>query len=108
MSYVLNAYLLTYLQLEGNLYHAPSYIRDGAAMWAYGRGQTHTHTHTDRQTDTQTRVTTIYFASSTTHAKCNDGQSECPTLTPDRHLSPYFRAELKIKNRREACEQVIL
>ena len=26
---------------------------------------------TDRQTDTQTRVTTIYFASSTTHAKCN-------------------------------------
>jgi len=26
---------------------------------------------TDRQTDTQTRVTTIHFASSTTHAKCN-------------------------------------
>jgi len=25
---------------------------------------------TDRQTDTQTRVTTIHFASSTTHAKC--------------------------------------
>ena len=35
-------------------------------MWAYGRGQT------DRQTDTQTRVTTIHFASSTTHAKCNE------------------------------------
>jgi len=34
-------------------------------MWAYGRGQTDTHT------DTQTRVTTIHFASSTTHAKCN-------------------------------------
>jgi len=33
---------------------------------ACGRGQTH------RQTDTQTRVmTTIHFASSTTHAKCN-------------------------------------
>ena len=31
-------------------------------MWAYGRGQT----------DTQTRVTTIHFASSTTHAKCNN------------------------------------
>jgi len=29
--------------------------------------QTHTHTHTH----TQTRVTTIHFASSTTHAKCN-------------------------------------
>jgi len=26
---------------------------------------------TDTQTDTQTRVTTIHFASSTTHAKCN-------------------------------------
>jgi len=26
---------------------------------------------TDRHTDTQTRVTTIHFASSTTHAKCN-------------------------------------
>ena len=40
----------------------PSYIRDRAVVWAYGRGQT----------DTQTRVTTIHFASSTTHAKCND------------------------------------
>ena len=28
-------------------------------------------TAADRQTDTQTRVTTIHFASSTTHAKCN-------------------------------------
>jgi len=28
-------------------------------------------TQTYRQTDTQTRVTTIHFASSTTHAKCN-------------------------------------
>ena len=26
----------------------------------------------DRQTDTQTRVTNTYFASATTHAKCND------------------------------------
>ena len=32
---------------------------------------------TDRQTDTQTRVTTIHFASSTTHAKCN----ECVRVT---------------------------
>jgi len=30
-----------------------------------------TDTQTDRQTHTQTRVTTIHFASSTTHAKCN-------------------------------------
>jgi len=43
----------------------PSYIRVRAVVWAYGRGQT------DTQTDTQTHVTTIHFASSTTHAKCN-------------------------------------
>jgi len=30
-------------QLGGNLYHAPSYIRVRAVVWAYGRGQTHTH-----------------------------------------------------------------
>jgi len=47
----------------------PSYIRV-RAVWAYGRGQTH------RQTDTQTRVTTIHFVSSTTHAKCNKAYSE--------------------------------
>jgi len=34
-------------------------------VWACSRGQTHTHTQ-------QTRVTTIHFASSTTHAKCNN------------------------------------
>jgi len=32
--------------------------------------QTHTHTHTQRET----RVITIHFASSTTHAKCKKGQ----------------------------------
>jgi len=41
-------------------------------VWAYGRGQTDRHTDTQTQTDTQTRVTTIYFASSTTHAKRNN------------------------------------
>jgi len=35
-------------------------------VWAYGRGQT------DRHTDTQKHVTTIHFASTTTHAKCNN------------------------------------
>ena len=43
----------------------PSNIRVRAVVWAYGRGQTDTQIHT------QTRVTTIHFASSTTHAKCN-------------------------------------
>ena len=47
----------------------PSDIRVRAVVWAYGRGQT--DRQTDRQTDTQTRVTTIHFASSATHAKCN-------------------------------------
>jgi len=37
-----------------------SYIRVRAVVWECGEGQT----------DTQTRVTTIHFASSTTHAKC--------------------------------------
>ena len=50
-------------------------------MWAYGRGQT----------DTQTRVTTIHFASSTTHAKCNHfWATACKTvrhMLPDRCLS---------------------
>ena len=40
----------------------PSDIRVHAVVWAYGRGET----------DTQTRVTTMHFASSTTHAKCNE------------------------------------
>jgi len=50
----------------------PSYIRVRAVVWAYGRGDRHTDTQTDRHTDTQTRVTTIHFASSTTHAKCKN------------------------------------
>jgi len=52
----------------------PSYIRVRAVVWAYGRGQT------DTQTYTQTRVTTIHFASSTTHAKCNHVLLPCVGL----------------------------
>ena len=52
-------------QVGSSLYHAPSYIWVRAVVWAYGRGQT------DRHTDRQTRMTTIHFASSTTHAECN-------------------------------------
>jgi len=47
----------------------PSYVRVRAIVWAYGRRQT--DGQTDRGTDRQTRVTTIHFVSSTTHAKCN-------------------------------------
>jgi len=51
-------------QLGGSLYHAPKlgYIRVRAVVWAYGCVQTHT----------QTRMSTIHFASSATHAKCNN------------------------------------
>jgi len=58
----------------------PSYIRVRAVVWAYGRGQT------DRQTDTQTRVTTIHFASSTTHAKCKN----IITQSNHKQLKPGF------------------
>jgi len=37
-----------------------------------------TDTHTDTQADTQTRVTTVHFASSATHAKCNNEFNICP------------------------------
>jgi len=52
-------------QLGGIPTTPQSYIWVRAIVWACGRGQTH------RQTDTQTRVTTIHFSWSSTHAKCN-------------------------------------
>jgi len=48
-------------QLGASATTTPSYIRVRAVVWPCGRGQT----------DTQTGVTIIHFASSTTHAKCN-------------------------------------
>ena len=51
-------------QLGGSPYHAPK-LHPGPCSSVGVRPRT------DRQTDTQTRVTTIHFASSTTHAKCN-------------------------------------
>jgi len=49
-------------QLEGSLYHAPK-LHPGpcSSVGVWPRTDTHT----------QTRVTTIHFASSTTHTKCN-------------------------------------
>ena len=47
-------------QLGGSLYHAPK-LHPGPCSSVAVRPRT----------DTQTRVTTIHFASSTTHAKCN-------------------------------------
>jgi len=52
-------------QLGGTPTIPPSYMRVRAIVWACDEGETH------RQTGTQALVTTIHFASSATHAKCN-------------------------------------
>ena len=56
------------LQTRGIPTTPPNYIRVRAIVYACGRGQT------DRQT--QTRVTTMHFSWSTTHAKCNKTMTE--------------------------------
>ena len=65
-------------QLGGVPYHSPK-LHPGpcnsVGMWP------RTDTHTCTQTDTQTRVTTIHFASSTTHAKCNSEHNGYVTFT---------------------------
>ena len=55
-------------QLGGIPYHSPM-LHPCPSNSVGIRPQTDTQIH--RQTNTQTRVTTIHFASSTTHAKCN-------------------------------------
>jgi len=58
-------------QLGGSLYHAPKLhpgLCSSVGVWLRTDNQRQTDTQTDRQT--QTCVTTIHFASSTTHAKC--------------------------------------
>jgi len=51
--------------LEGIHYHFPKLHPDPCSSVGMRRG-------TDTHTDTQTAVTTIHFASSTTHTKCNN------------------------------------
>jgi len=55
-------------QLGGSLYHAAK-LHPGPCSSLGVRPRTDRHTHT------QTRVTTIHFASSTTHAKCKQTSS---------------------------------
>jgi len=64
----------------------PSYIRVRAVVWAYGRGQT--HRQTDRHTHREMHVTTIHFASSTTHAKCNNYRAQMQLEHVENKLSP--------------------
>ena len=71
------------------------FVIDKERKNAHTHTHARTHTHTHRQTDTQTRVTTIHFASSTTHAKCNNEKEViffiCFALLLAAHtsLSPY-------------------
>ena len=59
-------------QLGGSLCHAPKLHPDPCSIAGVRpRTDRQAPRQTDTQTDTQTRVTTIHFASSTTHAKCN-------------------------------------
>ena len=85
------------------------------------RLRTDRHKQTDTQTYTQTRVTTIHFASSTTHAKCNkvlsclDGGCESGAYVSERFFdarvdslrrdrgSQELRAARAEPTRRTAC-----
>jgi len=85
----------------------PSYIRVRAVVWAYGHGQTH------RQIDTcrQTRVTTIHFASSTTHSKCNElhagaGQTE-DRQTKDDMVQSVMQLHPPRRCKRHRCRHVV-
>ena len=55
-------------QLGGSPYYSPK-LHPGPCSSVDVRPRT--YRHSDIHRDTQTRVTTIHFASSTTHAKCN-------------------------------------
>ena len=67
-----------------------------AVVLAYGRGQT--------DTDTQTRVTTIPFASSMTHAKCNQAYSEYKHVLANI-LRSLFVARTPSEEARSPCRR---
>jgi len=58
-------------------------VTSGSVQWC---PRTAADRQTDRQTDTQTRVTTIHFASSTTHAKCNDTMTTKIKMNKSNHF----------------------
>jgi len=69
-------------------------------VWACGRGQSHIHRNT------QTQVTTIHFASSTTHAKCNKGKT-C-FVDEDNKFHEYYRCTVKTCKARIETNDVIV
>ena len=50
-----------------------SYIQVRTVVWECGKRQTTRQTQTQTETQTKTCVSSIHFASSTTHAECNNG-----------------------------------
>ena len=64
----------------------PNYIRVRAVVWVYSRGQT------------QTCVTTIHFASSTTHAKCNQRSTHTLQWTLFKDRFHHFHSMLQQLN----------
>jgi len=68
-------------QLEGTPTIPPTYIGVRAVVWECGEVQADRHTDRDRHKHTQTAVTTIHFASSTTHARCNHVACSCNSLS---------------------------
>jgi len=79
----------------GHPYHYPE-LHPGPCSSVGIRPRTDTQIH--RQTDTQTRVTTIHFASSTTHAKCNGhckaGNAVVSVLTYKSRTTAYLKSVL--------------
>jgi len=59
-------------------------------VYACGRGQT--------QTDTQTRVTTIYFASSTTHMTCKEQNAIYLTVQISKKKKKHVKKGIKRTN----------
>ena len=87
-------------QLGGSLYHA-SKLHPGPCSSVGVRPRTDAHT------DTQTLVTTIHFASSTTHAKCNDPLSSYTPCSDSRRtcllnvrssLFTYFTKKMALRD----------
>jgi len=69
----------------------PSYIQVHTVVWECGEEQI--DRHTDRQT--QMAVTTIHFASSMTHVKCNDNNYYCYQYTGQLALFGTSSSEME-------------
>jgi len=86
-------------RLGASLSTPPSYIWVRAVVWAANKSQT----------DSQTRVTTIHFASSTTHAKCNSIiMRVINDIIRPHHSTTYVDAAYCYRPRSVSCRSVCL